>query len=376
MLGEQWVRWINATFTRLQKIKTIDDLSDGVHMYKMLCEVSPSFDIGNFFITNKKKNLDILVEHIGSYYCNVLQCEVTFDLNMEELYEGNRQEIISILQLVIGIIFAPKYPSNSRDIILKNMKTLSIKDQESIMNVIDNIVDRYDLDYKEKSFNISTTSTSSPFLSRKSFSNQMSIFEDRNRELIEEIDILKLKIQEDLDSKKRLEEIVKSLKSSNKNIEKKNEELKKKNKIYEKENKNYEERNKELELTIENLMKNNTKFKKEYEKYLNVEKEKKEFERKYNYLKERINDENKNSNSKIEELIKLNQSLNQETKKIKSNELNQFNDLKLENENLKKQLLFQQNVFFKELKEAKDNSNLELKLISSTFYSNQLKKLK
>jgi len=299
---------------------------------------------------------------------------------MEELYEGNRQEIITILELIIGIIFAPKYPSLNREMILKNNKEkLNSKDEESIRNIIEEIIDRYDLDYKEKSFNISTTSTSigssSPFLSsRKSFSNQITIFEDKNRELIEEIENLNEKIKEDIDSKKRLEEIVKSLKSSNKNIEKKNEELKKKYKIIEKENKNFEERNKELENTIENLLKNNSKTKKEYEIFLiekeRIEKEKREFEKKYNHLKEKVNDENKNSNSKIEQLIKLNQSLNEESKKIKFSEFNQLNDFKIENENLKKQLLLQQNVFFKELKDAKDLSNLEFKLISSTFYKN------
>jgi hypothetical protein len=95
---------------------------------------------------------------------------------MEELFQGNIDEIISLLKLCIGIIFSPKYPPYSREKILQNMKKLPKKDQESMDKVIRDVIDQYDLDVKEKSFNISTTSatsTSSPFLSRKSFSNQI-----------------------------------------------------------------------------------------------------------------------------------------------------------------------------------------------------------
>jgi hypothetical protein len=39
MLPDQWVRFINASFPDLPKIKSFEDLCDGVHLYKMLCLV-------------------------------------------------------------------------------------------------------------------------------------------------------------------------------------------------------------------------------------------------------------------------------------------------------------------------------------------------
>jgi uncharacterized protein (DUF3084 family) len=189
-----------------------------------------------------------------------------------------------------------------------------------------------------------------------------------------EIENLKNKLQEEIDSKKRLEEIVKSLKSSNRTYEKKNEELKKENKKMEQEKENLFEKTNQLETTVENLMKNNSTFKNKYEQYCGIkeklEKENREYEKKFEMFTKRENELQQSTEGRLGELMKLNQSLQE----IKQEDCRR--EWKQEIEYLKNQLYNQQEMFIKELKEAREASILECQLVSGTFYKEGVSKFK